>query len=57
MSVPKKRQSSSKTRRRRQHLALTKPELVTCKECGKATRPHHTCKYCGTANTSLTSKK
>lgn len=48
MSVSKKRKSSSRTKRGRSHLALTKIKLTKCKKCGKLTMPHRVCPSCGT---------
>jgi large subunit ribosomal protein L32 len=48
MTIPGKRVSRSKTRRRRSHLALTKIHLIKCSKCGKPTQPHRVCRFCGT---------
>ncbi|MDE1970151.1 MAG: 50S ribosomal protein L32 [Patescibacteria group bacterium] len=45
--VPTKHHSKSKVGRRRSHLALTTQQLVVCKECGAAMRPHRYCANCG----------
>ncbi len=45
--VPTKHHSTSKVGRRRSHLALTAQNLVPCKECGTAVRPHRYCANCG----------
>ena len=47
MTIPKKRQTSSKVGRRRSHNALKKVKLATCKKCGKAIMPHRACSFCG----------
>ena len=47
MSVAKKRKSSSRTKRGRSHLALTKKKLIKCQKCGKPTMPHQVCPACG----------
>jgi len=47
MAVPKKRHSKSKTRRRRTHLYLKKPNLVKCENCGEMKLPHTVCPFCG----------
>lgn len=48
MSVPKKRQTSAKSRRRASHFALSKKNLVICPKCKKEILPHRACPYCGT---------
>ena len=45
--VPKKRGTSSKTRRRRSHHALKGAVLFLCKKCGEAIMPHKMCVRCG----------
>jgi large subunit ribosomal protein L32 len=50
MTIPKKRQTSSKVGRRRSHNALKKIKLTTCKKCGKAIMPHRVCTFCGNYN-------
>ncbi len=47
MAVPKKRGTSSKTRRRRSHHALKPKTLNVCKNCGRPVEPHRACAYCG----------
>jgi large subunit ribosomal protein L32 len=41
MAVPKKRTSSSKSKMRRSHLALSKINIVEDKTTGNLKRPHH----------------
>ncbi|MCU0680121.1 MAG: 50S ribosomal protein L32 [Planctomycetes bacterium] len=48
MSVPPKRRTASSARRRRSHDALKKTTLSACPKCGKATKPHMACAFCGT---------
>ena len=48
MSVPKKRQTSSKGKRRASHFALSKKNLFACPKCKKEILPHRACPYCGT---------
>ena len=47
MAVPKQRHTKSRRDRRRVHLRLTLPQLVTCPKCGKLKLPHTACSYCG----------
>jgi len=39
--------AKGKQLRRRSHLALEQQTLRACAQCGKASRPHTACKYCG----------
>jgi len=48
MSVPKKRKTSSKTKKGRSHQALKKINLATCPQCKKAVKKHIACSLCGT---------
>jgi large subunit ribosomal protein L32 len=48
MSVPAQRRSSSFTKRRRSHLALSKPTTKKCDKCGETVMPHRACTKCGT---------
>jgi len=47
MAVPKKRNSHSRTRKRRAHDALTPPQWITCPQCREPMKLHHVCKGCG----------
>ncbi|MCD6500803.1 50S ribosomal protein L32 [bacterium] len=47
MAVPKKHTTKSKRNKRRMHIFLKSPSLVTCPKCGKPTRPHTVCPNCG----------
>lgn len=51
MAVPKQRQTSSRTRRRKRHneAKQTPVNLVECKEkgCNAKTLPHRVCDACG----------
>jgi large subunit ribosomal protein L32 len=47
MSVPKKRKTSSKTRKGRSHQALKKVSLNKCPKCGHEVKPHSACGFCG----------
>jgi len=50
MANPKYKTSRSKTRRRRSHLALEVPNIVSCPQCHEAKLLHHVCPSCGTYN-------
>ena len=47
MAVPKCKTSKQKTRSRRAHHALGKPNLSSCKNCGIYVMPHQVCNECG----------
>ncbi|MGH6717862.1 MAG: 50S ribosomal protein L32 [Alphaproteobacteria bacterium] len=47
MAVPKKKISKSRRDMRRSHLALSRPSIVECPNCGEVKRPHHVCRACG----------
>lgn len=47
MALPKRKTSRSKTRSRRAHHAIGKPNLVKCKNCGSYIQPHRVCNECG----------
>lgn len=47
MGVPKKRHTKSKRNKRRMHIYLEAPVLVTCPKCGGTKRPHMICPFCG----------
>lgn len=50
MAVPKQRQNSSRTRRRRKHNIKKMKTVQTqeCKSCGAHKLPHKICDACGT---------
>lgn len=50
MANPKYKTSRSKTRRRRSHLALKVPNIISCPQCHEPKLPHHVCWSCGTYN-------
>lgn len=50
MSVPGKRLSRSKGRRRRSQQHTKKVALAVCVQCGKAVMPHRVCTNCGHYN-------
>ena len=47
MAVPKSRHAKSKRDRRRAHIFLESPALITCPKCGKKILPHTVCWNCG----------
>ncbi|MBK6940145.1 MAG: 50S ribosomal protein L32 [Planctomycetes bacterium] len=47
MAVPKRRTSKHRKRKRRSHLALSKPSLSACPRCGATVKPHTVCDSCG----------
>jgi len=49
MSVPKRRQTSSRRDRRRKHNDIVNtPSTVKCSDCGSQKIPHRVCAECGT---------
>ena len=48
MAVPKRRQSHSRTHKRRAHDAITLPNVVSCPQCSEPKMPHRICPSCGT---------
>jgi len=47
MAVPKSRRTKSKRNRRRSHISLKAPVLISCSKCGTAILPHTMCSNCG----------
>ena len=47
MSVPAKRQSKSRVRRRRSHHAISSTQISTCGSCNAPALPHRACGTCG----------
>ncbi len=47
MAVPKKRNSHSRTRKRRSHDALKAERWITCPQCREPMKLHHVCGNCG----------
>ena len=47
MAVPKWRHTKSRRNKRRMHIFLEKPTLVSCPKCGKPVLPHVVCQNCG----------
>jgi len=48
MAVPKRKQSHSRTAKRRAQHKITPPAVNTCPQCGSPRRPHRVCAVCGT---------
>lgn len=48
MSVAKRRQTSSRTKRRRSHHALKKVSTSSCPKCKSEVLSHRACAVCGT---------
>ena len=49
-ALPKRKVSRHRRGNRRQHLVLTAPSMVKCKNCGEMMRNHYMCKACGQYN-------
>ncbi|MFD1928974.1 50S ribosomal protein L32 [Sporosarcina siberiensis] len=47
MAVPKRRTSTTKTKKRRTHYKLQVPGMTTCDNCGEMKLSHRVCKSCG----------
>lgn len=47
MAEPKKRLTSSRSGKRRSHLKLTTPILMTCPKCKSSNLSHRVCSNCG----------
>ena len=47
MAVPKRRQSNSRTRKRRSHHAIKPKQLAHCPKCSVAVPHHVVCPNCG----------
>ena len=51
MAVPKRKQSKSRTRRRRStHDKVATPNVAWCKNCGERKASHKVCMSCGQYN-------
>jgi large subunit ribosomal protein L32 len=48
MAVPKKKQSHSRTAKRRAQHKIAAPALSECPRCHSPRRPHRVCAVCGT---------
>ena len=46
MAVPKRKQSKSRTNKRRANFKLTSPAMSVC-SCGEMKLPHRVCPVCG----------
>jgi large subunit ribosomal protein L32 len=47
MAVPKKKQSHSRTAKRRAQHKISAPALNACPQCHSPRRPHRVCPVCG----------
>jgi len=47
MAVPKQKHTKSRRNKRRIHIFLKKPNLVSCLNCGKLILTHTVCQNCG----------
>jgi len=47
MAHPKRKQSHSRTRKRRTHDNISIPKLVVCSECRRLKPVHMVCPFCG----------
>lgn len=47
MSVPKKRLSKTRTRKRRSHHGVDAVQTQTCEKCQNPVQPHMACPSCG----------
>ncbi|MGI6037476.1 MAG: 50S ribosomal protein L32 [Limnochordia bacterium] len=50
MAVPKKRQSKTRTAKRRANWKVTAPKVNTCPNCHEPKLPHRVCPSCGVYN-------
>jgi large subunit ribosomal protein L32 len=48
MAVPKRKQSHSRTSKRRAQHKIAPPALNVCPQCGSPRRAHRVCPVCGT---------
>lgn len=46
-AVPDHKVSKTRKRKRRSHMAMDKPTVVTCPSCGEMIKPHRVCPKCG----------
>ena len=54
MAVPKRKKSHARTRTRRAHHALARPQLRPCPRCSAMRLPHRVCTQCGYYNEKIT---
>jgi len=47
MAHPKRKQSHSRSAKRRTHWKLTTPQFATCPQCGQPKLSHRACANCG----------
>jgi len=53
MAVPKRKMSRARTRTRRSHHALPRPQLRPCPRCNALRLPHRVCTECGYYNEKI----
>jgi large subunit ribosomal protein L32 len=53
MSVPKRKKSKARTRSRRAHKSLVRPQLRPCPRCGLKRLSHRVCTQCGYYNEKI----
>ncbi len=46
-AVPDHKVSKTRKRKRRSHMALEKPGMTKCPNCGEMIKPHRVCPKCG----------
>lgn len=47
MPNPTRRWSKSRRNKRRAHIKLTAPSVISCPQCTEPTLPHRVCSHCG----------
>ncbi|MBD3246442.1 MAG: 50S ribosomal protein L32 [Candidatus Omnitrophica bacterium] len=47
MAHPKRKQSRARSRKRRTHQTVARPQLVECTECKRLKPGHMVCPFCG----------
>ena len=47
MALPKRRQSKSRSKKRRTHYKSGMVSTTKCAQCGATKMPHHACPSCG----------
>ena len=46
-ALPKRKYAKARQGKRRNHLGLSPPSLVSCPQCHSPKLPHHVCPTCG----------
>ena len=47
MPNPTRRWSKSRRNKRRAHIKLTAPSVISCPQCTEPSLPHRVCSHCG----------